>query len=138
MRKPIQPLNDTQTAHWTENTSLELEPIQYWHSLLDFTCHCMIIQGMIDRLSVDFQFNEKLSHKQLISHYHASRSLYIPYNSRGYRIRQNLRGGNFCGCAQNTYSLAIMYCTQQVIQGENLRGQLKNRKSFPHRKFCRI
>ena len=36
---------------------------------------------------------------------------------------------------------AIMYCTQQMIQGENFRDWLKNRenrKSFPPRKFCRI
>ena len=37
-------------------------------------------------------------------------------------------------------AVAIMYCTQQVIQGENLR-KLKNREdhgSFPTQKFCRI
>ena len=36
---------------------------------------------------------------------------------------------------------AIMYCTQQIIQGENFRDWLKNREnreSFPPRKFCRI
>ena len=36
---------------------------------------------------------------------------------------------------------AIMYCTQQMIQGENFRDWLKNREnheSFPPRKFCRI
>ena len=33
---------------------------------------------------------------------------------------------------------AIMYCTRQVIQGENFRDWLKNRESFPPRKFCRI
>ena len=36
---------------------------------------------------------------------------------------------------------AIMYYTQQVIQGVKFRDWLKNRKnreSFPTRKFCRI
>ena len=57
---------------------------------------------------------------------------------------------NFRGCAQNTIhwkifavhqAHAIMYCTQQMIQGENFRDWLKNcenRESFPPRKFCRI
>ena len=34
-----------------------------------------------------------------------------------------------------------MYCTQQMIQGENFHDWLKNREnceSFPPRKFCRI
>ena len=38
-------------------------------------------------------------------------------------------------------AVANMYCTQQVIQGENFRDRLKNRKkreSFPTRKFSRI
>ena len=38
-------------------------------------------------------------------------------------------------------AVAIMYCTQQVIQGENFCDWLKireNRESFPTRKFCRI
>ena len=38
-------------------------------------------------------------------------------------------------------AVAIMYGTQQVIQGENFRDWLKNhenRKSFPTRKFYRI
>ena len=56
-------------------------------------------------------------------------------------------GENFCGCSQNnihwkTFAVhrahAIMYCTRQVIQGENFRDWLKNRESFPPRKFCRI
>ena len=36
-------------------------------------------------------------------------------------------------------AVAIMYCTQKVIQGENFCDRLKNRKnykSFPTRKFC--
>ena len=49
-------------------------------------------------------------------------------------------GENFRGCAQNiihwkTFAVhqaeAIMYRTQQVIQGENFRDWLKNRESFP-------
>ena len=38
-------------------------------------------------------------------------------------------------------AVAIMCCTQQVIQGENFRDRLKirkNRESFPTQKFCRI
>jgi len=35
-------------------------------------------------------------------------------------------------------AVAIMYCTRQVIQRENFWDRLKNRKSFPPRKFCRI
>ena len=35
-------------------------------------------------------------------------------------------------------AVAIMYCTQQVIQGENFHDRLKNHKSFPTRKFCCI
>ena len=31
---------------------------------------------------------------------------------------------------------AIMYCTQQMIQGENFRNWLKNRKSFPLESFA--
>ena len=34
-----------------------------------------------------------------------------------------------------------MYCTQQVIRGENFHDQLKNREnreSFPTRKFCHM
>ena len=34
--------------------------------------------------------------------------------------------------------MAIMYCTQQVIQGENFCDWLKSRKSFSPRKFCSI
>ena len=43
---------------------------------------------------------------------------------------------NFRGCEQNTLftgklsqAVAFMYCTQQVIQGENFRDWLKNRKN---------
>ena len=35
-------------------------------------------------------------------------------------------------------AVAIMYYTQQVIQGENFHDWLKNRESFPTQKFCRI
>ena len=68
-----------------------------------------------------------------------------------YRIRQNFRGGKLSRlCTKHTihwktFALhqahAIMYCTQQMIQGENFRDWLKNREnheSFPPRKFCRI
>ena len=68
-----------------------------------------------------------------------------------YRIRQNFRGGKLSRlCTKHTIhwktfavhqAHAIMYCTQQMIQGENFRDWLKNRKnreSFPPRKFCRI
>ena len=33
-------------------------------------------------------------------------------------------------------AVAIMYCTQQVIQGENLCDRLKNHKSFPFKSFA--
>ena len=68
-----------------------------------------------------------------------------------YRIRQNFRGGKLSRlCTKHTIhwktfavhqAYAIMYCTQQMIQGENFRDWLKNREnreSFPPRKFCRI
>ena len=68
-----------------------------------------------------------------------------------YRIRQNFRGGKLSWlCTKHTIhwknftvhqAHAIMYCTQQMIQGENFRDWLKNREnreSFPPRKFCRI
>ena len=68
-----------------------------------------------------------------------------------YRIRQNFRGGKFSRlCTKHTIhwktfavhqAHAIMYCTRQMIQGENFRDWLKNRenhKSFPPRKFCRM
>ena len=65
-----------------------------------------------------------------------------------YRIRQNFRGGKLSRlCTKHTIhwktfavhqAHAIMYCTQQIIQGENFRDWLKNRESFPPRKFCRI
>ena len=38
-------------------------------------------------------------------------------------------------------AVAIMYCTQQVIQGENFCDQLKtckNRESYPPKKICCI
>jgi len=63
------------------------------------------------------------------------------------RIRQNFRVGKLSRLCTKHYSLenfrggqavAIMYCTQQVIQGENFRDQLKNHESFLTRKFCRI
>ena len=69
--------------------------------------------------------------------------IYTVYN-------KTFEGENFHGCAQNTIhwktfavhqAHAIMYCTQQMIQGENFRDWLKNhenRKSFPPQKFCRI
>ena len=68
-----------------------------------------------------------------------------------YRIRQNFRGGKrsrFCPIHTIHWKAfavhqvhAIMYCTRQMIQGENFRDWLKNREnreSFPPRKFCRI
>ena len=68
-----------------------------------------------------------------------------------YRIRQNFRGGKLSQlCTKHTIhwktfavhqAHAIMYCTQQMIQGENFHNWLKNRKnreSFPPRKFYRI
>ena len=68
-----------------------------------------------------------------------------------YRIRQNFRGGKLSRLYTKhtihwkTFAVhqahAIMYCTQQMIQGENFRDWLKNREnreSFPPRKFCRI
>ena len=63
-----------------------------------------------------------------------------------YRIRQNFRGGKLLRlCTKHTIhwktfmvhqAHAIMYCTQQMIQGENFRDWLENRESFPPRKFC--
>ena len=62
---------------------------------------------------------------------------------------KTFKGGNFHSsvCTKH-YSLekisavhqaeAIMYCTQQMIQGENFRDWLKNHESFPPRKFCHI
>ena len=52
---------------------------------------------------------------------------------------------NFRGCVQNTLftawktfevhqAVAIMYCTQQVIQGENFRNRLKIREN--HESFA--
>ena len=68
-----------------------------------------------------------------------------------YRIRQNFRVGKLSRlCTKHTIhwktfvvhqAHAIMYCTQQTIQGENFHDWLKNREnceSFPTRKFCRI
>ena len=68
-----------------------------------------------------------------------------------YRIRQNFRGGKLSRlCTKHTIhwktfavhqAHAIIYCTQQMVQGENFHDWLKNREnreSFPPRKFCRI
>ena len=68
-----------------------------------------------------------------------------------YRIRQNFRGGKLSQlCTKHTIhwktfavhqAHAIMYCTQQMMQGENFRDWLinrENREGFPPRKFCRI
>ena len=68
-----------------------------------------------------------------------------------YRIQQNFRGGKLSRlCTKHTIhwktfavhqAHAIMYCIQQMIQGENFHDWLKNREnreSFPPRKFCRI
>ena len=68
-----------------------------------------------------------------------------------YRIQQNFRGGKLSRlCTKHTIHWkifavhqvhAIMYCTRQMIQGENFRDWLKNRKNhkkIPPRKFCRI
>ena len=65
-----------------------------------------------------------------------------------YRIRQNFRGGKLSRlCTKHTIhwktfavhqAHAIIYCTQQMIQGENFRDWLENHESFPPRKFCRI
>ena len=75
--------------------------------------------------------------------------VYVEYG--WYRIRQNFRGGKLSRlCTKHTIhwktfavhqAHTIMYCTQQMIQGENFRDWLKNREnreSFPPRKFCRI
>ena len=66
-------------------------------------------------------------------------------------MRQNFRVGKLLQlCTKYTIhrktfvmhqAVAIMYCTQQVIQGENFHNRLKvheNRESFPTRKFCCI
>ena len=70
--------------------------------------------------------------------------IYIPYTaklSRGKLLRL---------CTKHTIhwktfvvhqAHAIMYCAQQMIQGENFQNWLKNcknRESFPPRKFCPI
>ena len=70
---------------------------------------------------------------------------------KSYCIRQNFRVGKFLRlCTKYTIhwktfavhqAVAIMYSTQQVIQGENFCGRLKNHKkcqSFPTRKFYRV
>ena len=50
-----------------------------------------------------------------------------------YRIRQNFRGGKLSRlCTKHTIHFqahAIIHCTQQMIQGENFRDWLKNRKN---------
>ena len=57
-----------------------------------------------------------------------------------YRIRQNFRGyvQNTLFTAWKTFemhqAMAIMYCTQQVIQGENFRNRLKIREN--HESFA--
>jgi len=60
-------------------------------------------------------------------------------------MRQNFRVGKLSRLYTIHFAvhqaLAIMYCTQQVIRGENFRDRLKNREkreSFPTWKFCRI
>ena len=68
--------------------------------------------------------------------------------TQNYHIRQNFQVGKLSRlCTKYTIhwktfamhqAVAIMYCTQQVIQGENFRDWLKIRKSFPTRKFCHI
>ena len=65
---------------------------------------------------------------------------------RAYRIRQNFQGGKLLRlCTKHTIhwktfavhqAHAIMYCTQQMIQGENFRDWLKNRESFPLESFA--
>ena len=65
-----------------------------------------------------------------------------------YRIRQNFRVGKLSRlCTKHTIhwktfvvhqAHAIMYCTQQMIQGKNFHDWLKNHESFPTRKFCPI
>jgi len=68
-----------------------------------------------------------------------------------YCIQQNFQVGKLSWlCTKYTIhwktfavhqAVAIMYCTQQVIQGENFHDRLKNwkdRESFPTWKFCRI
>ena len=60
------------------------------------------------------------------------------------------KGENFCGCAQNTIftgklsgmvhqAEAIIYCTQQIIEGENFYNWLKTEKTancFPPQNIC--
>ena len=63
-------------------------------------------------------------------------------------MRQNFRVGKLLRlCTKYTIhwktftvhqAMAIMYCTQQVIQEENFHNRLENRESSPTRKFCRI
>ena len=66
-----------------------------------------------------------------------------------YRIRQNFQGGKLSRlCAKHTIhwkpfavhqAHAIMYCTQQMIQGENFRDWLKTAKTakvFPLESFA--
>jgi len=68
-----------------------------------------------------------------------------------YRIRQNFRVGKLSrSCIKYTIhwktfavhqAVAIMYCTQPMIQGENFRDWLKNREnceSFPTRKLHHV
>ena len=75
---------------------------------------------------------------------HSSQVLNL--KSYTYRIRQNFRGGKLSRlCTKHTIhwktfvvhqAHAIMYCTQQMIQGENFRDWLKNRESFPLESFA--
>ena len=63
-----------------------------------------------------------------------------------YRIWQNFRGGKLSRlCTKHTIhwktfavhqAHAIMYCTQQMIQGENFRDWQKNHEVFPLESFA--
>ena len=69
-----------------------------------------------------------------------------PNGTQIYHIRQNFRGGKLSRlCTKynihwKTFAVyqavAIMYCTQQVIQGENFCNRLKIAKVFPLESFA--
>ena len=107
----------------------------------NFVANCRQKWTMLDTSRQQILYNNCLSS----THHLAVMTFYK------YRIRQNFRGGKLLRlCTKHathwkTFTVhqahAIMYCTQQMIQGENFRDYLKNREnreSFPPRKFCRI
>ena len=110
-------------------------------------------------MAIQSSKSEKTSRRRLSSHLQAwfmtngffwMRQRMVPFSAGTTVYGKTFEGENFRGCAQNTIhwktftvhqALTIMYCTWQMIQGENFHDWLKNREnreSFPPQKFCRI